>query len=233
MADTLECPAHDSLDRLLNLGDLYLGEIHGTVEAPALLHCLVERALVRTNEDITVSLELPEKARDRNNAFWRGVDGRSSQAMWSLVAYLEAQEAKGRLKLHFQITSPPFVGADFDRRTGQVLAQLARDSLLIALSGNAHNRREPFPFNPNGTTAGMFVGRDVKTVDVEAIEGGAASVCLVPDPKSCGVKSIPKTPIEDAQAGSLLKVAGLGYDYAFFVSKFAPSPPSISGGVQF
>ena len=66
-----------ALDALVRQGkDLYLGEIHGTAEAPALVRCLVLTALEHPNGKLIVSLEQQDWARDPASEAWRGVDGR-------------------------------------------------------------------------------------------------------------------------------------------------------------
>jgi hypothetical protein len=49
-----QTPLHDFVRRGQ---DLYLGELHGTVEVPALVRCLVIAAMENKGEPIIVSLE--------------------------------------------------------------------------------------------------------------------------------------------------------------------------------
>lgn len=44
-AQPAACVDDAVLEELLAFGDLFLGEVHGTVESPQLVQCLVDRAL--------------------------------------------------------------------------------------------------------------------------------------------------------------------------------------------
>ena len=72
--------------------NLYLGELHGTVEVPQLVREIVDATLVTSTLPVAVSLELPLAAKNGESPFWEGTDGRSSQAMYALVQYLLALE---------------------------------------------------------------------------------------------------------------------------------------------
>lgn len=90
----------------------------GTVEIPALFQCLVIAALER------------------------------KAAMWELTKFLLEQEKLGRLTLHQHVPTVfdnPFSPAANEKRMGTPFLELARRGLLLALSGNAHSRKQPLP----------------------------------------------------------------------------------------
>src|SRR4029079_3591029 len=103
------CPP-TKLDELVGRGqDLYFGELHGTVESPALIKCLVMVALRAKHEPLIVSLEQEPQRRDPASDLWSGKDGRSSQAMWELTQFLLEKEKQGLLTLHQQLGGPVLV----------------------------------------------------------------------------------------------------------------------------
>jgi hypothetical protein len=205
--------------------DLYLGETHGTVETPALLRCLVVAALERNGEKLFVSLEQQPNARDLQSDAWRGQDGRGSAAMWELTKFLLEQEKLGRLTLHQHaptVFDNPFDPAAYERRMGSPLRELARRGLLIALSGNAHSRKEPLPMPSPYDPAGMYAGPDFIHVDIESASGGATWSCRA---GGCGVHEFPgNTPFNDA-SNTLMDGKGFGHDFVYLLPQFTASPP--------
>jgi hypothetical protein len=83
--------------------DIYLGEMHGSAEVPALVRCLIEVALASKHENLFVSLEQQPTARDPSSDLWRGTDGRASEAMWALTQYVIREEKAGHLEFHQQL----------------------------------------------------------------------------------------------------------------------------------
>lgn len=172
-ASEIMCPADAVLDRLLSHGDMFIGEVHGTVESPKLIRCLVERALPRAKEPVIVSLELPGMARDRGSLHWRAVrDGRSSEAMWSLLEFLVEKEHQGSIRLHFQRGNPAPSDVDLDEYSGLALKELVKEGLVIAFAGNFHSSRETPAWNPGVKPAGTYVGSDIAHIRIEAVEAG-------------------------------------------------------------
>lgn len=213
--------------------DLYLGELHGTVEVPALMRCLVELALAHKHGKLFVSLEQQPGARDPTGEAWRGTDGRGSAAMWELTQYLIRQEKAGRLELHQQIpdvlplgteqTLPPYDPAAHEKTLGEPLRVLARLGQLIALSGNAHSASKPFPglgYEP----AGAYAGPGIVHVAVMAAEGGTAWNC---DAAGCAEHVQPSSGDGAGAPGALTDGAWLNHDYIFWLAKVTASPPKL------
>jgi hypothetical protein len=218
------------LHELIRAGkDLYLGESHGTVESPALVKCLVMAALERKNAGLIVSLEHRENARDLQGDVWRGVDGRSSEAMWDLVSFLLVQEKAGRLKLHFHApefvipTDRPFVfdPADYEKRMGLAVNDAAAQGQLIALSGNAHSRKDPLPLPTPYPPAGSFLSASAVHVDLESANGGTAWVCR-PD---CAVHEVPRNTPFVGPPNTFMDGAPYGHDFVYRLPTFTASPP--------
>lgn len=223
-----------ALDALVRQGkDLYLGEIHGTTEVPALLRCLVLTALEHPNGKLIVSLEQQDSARDPVGEAWRGTDGRSSVAMWELTQFLISQEKAGRLEFHQQLPSavlkpgespPKYDPVEYERAMGAPLRELAARGQLIALSGNAHSRLERFPgatYDP----AGKYVGPDVVHVDLMTVAGGTAWTCLSSD---CGLHARPGMGAMAGEAGTLTDGKWDGHDFIYWLPGSTASPPKLS-----
>jgi hypothetical protein len=218
----LRTPLHTFIERGQ---DLYLGELHGTVETPALVRCLVIAALERKGETLIVSLEQDPNARDLQSDAWRGQDGRGSAAMWELTDFLLEQEKLGRLTLHQHVPTVfdnPYDPAAYERRMGSPLRELARRGLLIVLSGNAHSRKEPLPMPSPYDPAGMYAGSDLIHVDIESASGGAAWNCMA---GGCGVHELAgNTPFNHA-SNMLMDGKGFGHDFVYLLPQFTASPP--------
>ena len=210
--------------------DLYLGELHGTVETPALMRCLVIAALERKGEKVIVSLEQDPAARDLQSAAWRGQDGRGSVAMWDLTRFLLEQEKLGRLTLHQHVPTAfdkPFDPVEYERRMGTPLRELAGQGLLLVLSGNAHSRKAPLPMMPSPyDPAGMYAGPDIMHIDVESAGGGSAWICWS---KGCGVHEQPESSPFNGTPNTLMDGKDYGHDFVYLLPRFTASPPKYSG----
>lgn len=215
----------NQLTKLATSGhDLYIGEIHGTVETPKLVRCLVEKILHAQHEPLTVSLEMPESARDLKSQFWFGDDGRSSKAMWSLVEFLLYQEHQGYLALHFQDTPEVMKNASTnigEEIIGNALNSISNNGQLLAFGGSFHSGKAPFSFAPDLKPAGMFVGSSVTHVYIEAIEKEAWA-CVN---GKCGIQQFPKTALKNAKAGALIDGSDVFHDYIYVIGKATASPP--------
>ncbi len=219
----LDCGA-EPLITLLDAGkDLYLGEIHGTEQAPALVACLAQHAMRgHLSEKLIVSLELPENARDLNDAFWHQTrDGRSSWAMWNLVRQLLQHQKAGRLEIQWQDGRNEFPNGDRDRFIGESLLESSKRGLLIALSGNLHSSKAPMPFAPETQPAGMYVGPSAVHVFIDSVSAGSAWYCS----STCGSHGVKGAVIAGAAPGAIVDGSDVNHDLIFFVSEFTASSP--------
>jgi len=217
-------PLHAFIDRGQ---DLYLGELHGTVETPALLRCLVIAALERKGEPLIVSLEQEPNARDLHSDAWRGQDGRGSEAMWQLTRFLLEQEKLGRLTLHQHaptVYDNPFDPAAYERRMGSPLRELASRGLLIVLSGDAHSRKEPLPMPSPYDPAGMYAGPDLIHIDIKSASGGTAWNCIA---GGCKAHEFTGNIPFDHAANTLMDGKAFGHDFVYLLPQFTASPPKL------
>lgn len=230
-----DCAATPLRDFLREGKDLYLGEGHGTNEAPAVVRCLVEFALKGRKEPLIVSLEQDPSARNLESDAWRGVDGRNSEAMWKLTRYLLEQEKAGRLELHMQISFPiPFEPdktpptldfAAYDRNIGTSLHELAVRGQLIAYGGSMHSRKVRIPgMQPVYEPAGAYLGPEVIHVELAAAAGGTAWNCTA---AGCGIHDVPPRTQFAGQPGSLLDGEPFGHDFVYRLPRVTASPPKM------
>jgi len=240
LAARADCPRDALVDLVRQGKDLYLGEMHGTVEAPALVRCLVLAALenpaIRDHEQtLIVSLEQTKLARDPGGDAWRGADGRGSEAMWDLTQFLLAQEKAGRLEYRQQLQPltikdgqaiPEFDPVEHERTMGAPLKDLAARGQLIALSGDAHSRIVRMPglsYDP----AGMYAGHGVVHVILRSASGGTAWVCLG---GRCGVQPLQASP--GNEPGTLTAGKWAGHDFVYWLPTSTASPPKLPAAVH-
>lgn len=177
---------------------IVMGEIHGTVEAPAMFADLVCEASNRG--PVIVGIEFPateqalfdeflasdggEAARSRllDAGQWRAHDGRSSVAMLDLLDRLRRLKQAGRIAAVVAFVPAPSPGAaqtDYERRmAANWSAALDRnpDARLFALVGNIHAMQQGLKL-PDGTElrpAATFLPAEQRVTLNLAEVGGAA-----------------------------------------------------------
>lgn len=216
------CPPPTLSVQILALGSVYIGEIHGTNESPRLVECLVDASLKASTLPLAVSLELPPDALDPKARFWNeDGDGRASQAMFDLVAYVKEQQHKGRLTIHFQTLPGDGRSADNDERAGKEIAELAAHGRVIALSGNFHSRHSAAGSEPAVRPTGDFVGPKVQSVAVFANGGGTIWACI---DNVCGIHRIPK--LERARpAYTLIDGSSVNHQWILAIDSYSASSP--------
>jgi hypothetical protein len=224
--DRPNCPGKASLRSLAALGSVYIGEVHGTAQTPALVQCLVDLLVADKTPPFTVSLELPSSARNFEDPVWSGVDGRTSQAMASLVKHLVVLEDQKKIAIDFQIKQ----GMDFqkfDHDNGMALRELAAKGRLIAYGGNTHaQRRQVFLQGSNIQPAGSFTGPTVVTVLIDPVADGSAWDCET----TCGVHPVSSFQVGN-KLGELRKDDKYGFDLVYVIAAFTPSPPLFPAAV--
>jgi hypothetical protein len=132
---------------------ILIGEIHGTVEAPAAFGRIAEDA-ARAWGRVNVGVELPQSAIDEADcarpeppadSYWRrpAQDGRTSRAMRSLVCSLKLLEQSRRIKL-LAIVPADFSGSPAHPYYQTVITAVRNSSSrTLLLLGNFHARRAP------------------------------------------------------------------------------------------
>lgn len=181
---------------------IFLGEIHGTEEGPGAARELVCAALkagypvlygIETDSTQTDALNAaldPPFAKDRMIAaapyFWRSQDGRSSEAMFSLLEQLSAWRGDGYDVSVFAF-DPQIVGpiADGDLNTIRNVGMAGAiddavrgfDGAVILLTGNLHARKSDFSFRdiPYVPAASRVTARSVKSFNMST-KGGTAFI---------------------------------------------------------
>ena len=224
------CDSSRLATAIARLGDVYLGELHGTNEVPLLVEQVVRVRLSEYDErPVIVSLELPARALDTRSGFWSGRDGRTSEAMARLVRFLAGLERAhpGDVRLHFQQSPPADGAAPFDateRSTGLQLAALAGEGVLIALGGNHHSRKANLD-GMSGESAGMVAGDSVVGVAVMPARGGTGWMCFGAD--DCGPQRIPAFPNPplETERDCLFNGQSVVHDHLALLERFSVSPP--------
>jgi hypothetical protein len=202
------------------MGNVYIGELHGTQESPAFLRCLAAYEIAHGVKPLTVSVEFAESARDMNAPDWHANDGRTSVAMASLLQWLMAEEKRGHVNLHFQRGKVDSLD-DFDHRAGEAIRDLAKKGHVIAYSGNFHNMKAA-PQGFNFVPAGAYVGPGFTRIDIDDVNGGTAWFSTV---DGTGVHQLTAKRAGYGKSGTLIDGRENGYDFIYLVPAFTASPP--------
>jgi hypothetical protein len=222
-----DCPTPAALAPVLQTDGLFLGELHGSVEVPALVDCLA-RALsaeLAGRRRVTVALEVPPDALDEAHPFWRGQDGRSSQAMMALLQSLKALQAQGRIELiGFQPTIYYPAQADYEAAMARLLDATPSHHFLLALAGNFH-AAGPDADSPTARTlqpAGALMKRPMAHVLVVNREPSASWHCVG---DLCAAHPIRPATLASGQSPGLHPLRQGGYDGIFVLERLSASPP--------
>jgi len=216
------CPKKQTVDRLLDLENLYFGETHGNAESPAFLSCIVHAAIARGWKPLYVSFELPPQARNLDDRIWSGQDGRTSVAFAQLMRELIPLEATGDLMLDFQLTDVSNDNEVVNRRIGEHLKAVASKGHMIAIGGSLHAQRRQaiapmFTFTP----AGAYTGKSIASVLLDTSAPGQTWACV----QECGPHATDRYSKDAAPEGTLKDGDEYGFDYVLFLPAFSPSSP--------
>jgi hypothetical protein len=92
---------------------------------------------------------------------------------------------------------------------------------LIALSGNAHSRKDPLPLPTPYRPAGSYLPGTVVHVDLEPANGGTAWVCI----SECKIHEVPRNTPFAGPPNTLMDGAPYGHDFVYRLSTLTASPP--------
>ncbi len=227
-AAAVDCPSGESLAPLLERDGIFLGELHGSVEVPALMECLTRTLLAEAGgRRLTVALEVPRDALDEAHPFWRGQDGRASQAMVGLLRALKTLQAQQRLDL---IGFAPLEAypdqADYEAAMARELDRTPPESFLIALAGNFHASGGDAGFIAPTTglrPAGALLQRRMAHVLVAYREASESWFCRGSD---CKVHALKPARSAAGKAPGLHVLGDHGYDHVFVLPRQTASPPA-------
>jgi hypothetical protein len=159
-------PVNDPQQLARSARIILVGEMHGTREYPTLVARLACQALA-DGRPVTLALEMPQEEEARLAAyvasngdaraaalltagsdFWlKGRDGRASTAMLVLIEQARRWREQGKPISVMTIDKPRAASGTRDEHMAARVRQAALGapaSLLIALTGNMHNRLVPF-----------------------------------------------------------------------------------------
>ena len=226
------------------------GELHGTIEIPALFGDLV--CLAAAEGPVIVGLEMPESSQAAldswlasdggvaaqasllADSFWRLGDGRSSAAVLALLGRVRELRAAGR-QIGLLAFVPSVYGGATQTPYEQAMAANWRRALaaapgarLLVLVGSVHSRTAPYrDFEP----AGMHLPRAETLTFGPLTVGGSAYNC---QPDGCGPHPNGQMPDPMPPRGVIptpaVAMATMAYDYLYSPGiAFTPSPPASPG----
>lgn len=224
-----DCPAPAALAPVLQTDGVFLGELHGSVEVPALVDCLARTlsAELAGRRPLTVALEVPPDALDEAHPFWHGQDGRSSQAMVALLRSLKALWAQGRIELiGFQPAEDYPNQADYEIAMARRLDAVPAGHFLVVLAGNFHASRPP-PGRPGMgwdlVPAGAHVQRRMAHVLAAYSQASSSWFCMG---SSCGVHELKPWPYAAGRTPGLHPLGQDGYEHVYVLPRLSASPPA-------
>jgi hypothetical protein len=223
------CPNSDGFRQLVALGSSYLGEMHGTAEAPRIVRCVVEADLATATKPIVVALEMPSPDTYDGQYRWKNFkDGKTSDSMWRLLSWLRAREGEGQLKIHYESPQSLRAAAEsgqvgYEKVVAGELKALAAQNLLIAYGGAFHSRREGEAGLPNLVPAGALLGDLVKHVFLAPNLGGEAWFCKG-SANACGPYQLDKMNVP-SDTDSLVDGAAFGHDFLYLLGKVSAAKP--------
>ncbi|WP_269631571.1 hypothetical protein [Pelomonas sp. BJYL3] len=229
-AAAVDCPGPEALAPLLKTDGLFLGEIHGSVEVPALVECLAGRLAdeFAGRRPLWVALELQPAALEAPDPVWRTgfQDGRTSQAMLQLVRTLQSLQSQGRLTLAgFVPVDPPQDAADYERALARELDRAPAGAFVLALAGNLHARKSPGGTRFSVQTvapAGSLLQRRMTHVLIGHRLPSQAWICT----PACGPLALGPSPEARDRAAGLHVLDNADYDHLLLLDRLSASPPA-------
>lgn len=219
-----------------------VGEIHGTAETPAWVANVA--CGLSQQDEVVVALEIPNSEQERLDAFmrskgsasdqsalvggrfWKGQDGRASEAMVALIDRLRELARQGA-NLTVVAIDDWHAPTSRDAAMGSAIRQIHAsrpNARIVALMGNYHARTSPrvSPKSPHDQPVGYHL-RDLNPLSVLVEYGdGMAWVCK---PK-CGPSPSRSSSGQPREPGFYPGAAWLpGYKAAINLGRVTPSPP--------
>jgi hypothetical protein len=226
---------------------ILVGEMHGTREYPALVARLACQAL-DGGRPVTLALEMPQEEDARLAAyvasngdaaaaaaltagsdFWlKGRDGRASTAMLVLIEQARRWREQGKPITVMTIDKPRDAPGTRDEHMAARVRRAALGapgSVLIALTGNIHNRLAPFG-DPNvrATPMGVLL-RDLDPVSIGSLRTRGSFFACMPD---CRVHQSEEdgVPLDVPVIVGAMGRAGGAYTHIVEVGRTTAAPPA-------
>lgn len=253
LPQTSSCKHIDGLAALLQPGSvLLLGEVHGTVESPAVAAAAVCLAL-EAHRSVTLALEIPREEAPRlltflssdgaesgrtallTGRFWQPEerDGRSSAAILALLEEVRNRQHSGQ-----PVKVEPFDRVDVhgaqDRERAmaeqlKAAAEAAPQNVLVVLAGNVHTRvTRGVPWNERYEPMGFLLTHAAPNLRVTSLDiaysQGSAWFCMN------GCKVQPLHGHGDDQGWRVILDAGHskeGHNGVYNVGMVTPSLPAV------
>lgn len=243
--DAVECAAPDGIP---DAGILLFGEMHGSVETPALVGRVACRLATEGATALALEIGTQEQARidafldsDGGDAaretllqgrFWQSNDGRSSQAKLDLLDLVRTLKARG-LPLQAVAFIPDEgahpAGISHDERMAREIRSFHDrhpETRIVGLIGNLHAGKEvvdhpEFRLEPTG----YFL----KDLDVSAIYVGYHAGSIWACMPECGLHPITSQWGEGRAAGFTRDAPSAGYDLSYVLPSLTASPPAREG----
>lgn len=221
---------------------LLFGEMHGSVESPALVG-KVACALAQKGS-VALGLELPSTEQApidrylasnggaaarkalRSGQFWLHGDGRSSVAMFNLIDNARRLKHAGLVVSVFAL-DPDLAGTADDNKSLAHALRMYRDrhpaSRIVALMGNLHAGQAVIsPFGEAITPAGYYL-RDLHPVSVYVTyHSGTIWACM----GTCGVHTVSSQWAPDTKPGFQSNAPMKGYSVSYMLPSITASPPA-------
>ncbi|HWK53642.1 MAG TPA: hypothetical protein VNR18_04665 [Hyphomicrobiales bacterium] len=212
VAPVSACPDDAVLAKIAGFKNLFIGEVHGTVETPEFVRCVIDKKIELQGSGLVVSLELPRSV-ETSSEFWNRSaemqDGRASQAMHELFLYLQSKEQQGVIALRFLDTG---VGSS-NKELMSEQEGFPADPGVVIYRGNAHSKKSVYEGTPFllGAATSEFVH-----ISVIAGDGGEFWGCA----PGCGVHAFPAALGAEGKAiphGALIDGKEHDHDYIYFL----------------
>lgn len=234
----------EALPGLPERGPLLFGEMHGSVETPALISQAA--CVLSQSREVAVGLEIPTAEQPRIDAylasrgtaadrqhlldsgFWqRNWDGRSSAAMLRLIDDIRALKQNGAPVEVFVFDDQPGTTLQRDVAIANGIRRFHTQrptAQIVALMGNVHARQEPITLgNETIVPAGKLLG-DLKPVSIlVAYPKGKVWACM----PECGVQDLNAAKNFAAPPGFRSGDAAAGYNYTYSLPSMTAAAPAV------
>lgn len=222
---------------------LLFGEMHGSAESPALVGTVA--CVLSKQGPVALGLELPSTeqapidrylasngdaaARDmlRSGPFWRGLDGRSSVAMFNLIDTARRLKNAGLPVAVFTL-DPDLAGTADDNKalahTLRAYHERHPSQRIVALMGNLHAGQAVVSAFVRPVTPAGFYLRDLHPVSVYVTyHGGTIWACM---DGACGVHDVSSQWAPEVGPGFTSDAPMEGYSVSYMLPSLTASPPA-------